>query len=798
MKSSAKGYDPGGCNAARPICLKRPPGEKALMTKKCKRLLDEKMTKNCKQLLDEKIVDGADYVPHERLKRPPGEKGEKALMVKKCKQLLDENIVDGADYVPHKRIQELLAYEQGSKIIDKRFKKKDKNDEEENCYAFDTAWLAVIKDVIHRVENMKETYNIESYKIDSTKESNNPPKPQIDDETADKLLEVMKEDMKKNTIDLLGIFTNIYEVAKKKWNCNDDNVCNSDTPFPENNDIASAIMRGFDRLIGDTGFIDFCNIMNGTQEQGEEEQEQVEKEGRSSSVRSTSTRRQSQQAPAVQQAPALQQASAVQQAPAASELTNTQMIDSLFNDIFKQVELLFKYVMVIMNPAADLTNAIREIREKITIEKIEKMNITEIIAEDFSTIISLFNAEEAAEAGAEIKGGGKVGNFFRGVGDFFWNNPLTRFLRLLIADFIGLILYVTIDLPLSAVIGLPHYLWSKIPIIGGPRLFIREYGMFGRRGRKIMNYNNLLMMVRKEILIILRCNNIRILKNDEHCKILVDNQKERWEKRKRVKEANLNRPSRFLGNRRIVVNPEGYGRAEAISELDRAREERERPLKEERARALKQERDEAAAAAAKRAEFKRYLDALKAGLNEPPPVYPNPSSLPKYERSGAHPYVEAPYMDVNAGNPNLPNRQPEYPRAMQSSERRRFGISNSEYDRQVLDLLKTRQAEEEEARLKELDRKEPGWREIERVRGIVGAMERRNAWNTPSPQEEIPQSLGSSYNSSNGGGKTLKRKQSIKRKAVRHIKRTTVKRSKHKRSKHKRSKHKRSIKKKPK
>jgi len=86
-------------------------------------------------------------------------------------------------------------------------------------------------------------------------------------------------------------------------------------------------------------------------------------------------------------------------------------------------------------------------------------------------------------------------------------------------------------------------------------------------------------------------------------------------------------------------------------------------------------------------------------------------------------------------------------------------------------------------------------KEIERARGIVGAMEQRNEWNQPSPQPSPPPegryssdySLGPSYNSSSGG-----RKKSITRKAVRHIKRTTVKRSKHKRSKHKRSKHKRS------
>ena len=282
------------------------------------------------------------------LKRPHG---KNKIMEKNCDASAPE------DYIPHDRIMELLAYER-NRVPDIR---NIMSNSEEHCYAFDTAWLTVITDVMHRIQALNPKSKLAgAEKIQPSKEE--------DEEARAKI----KEAFTSKKMDLVALFTSINEVAKQKWNYDTNTEkCSSPMASDESNAIATQIIEGLDRLITSDIFILFSQ---GEQiEAGEAEEDKVE------------AGEEEEEAAGEEEAAAGEEEEDEEEATAAivpkaldDETKIDHLVDSTVTSSLTNLEKLFEYVKVIMNPAADLSNAIRGNN----------------IEQEFNTIIGMFQVKQ--------------------------------------------------------------------------------------------------------------------------------------------------------------------------------------------------------------------------------------------------------------------------------------------------------------------------------------------------------------------------------------------------------------------
>jgi hypothetical protein len=124
---------------------------------------------------------------------------------------------------------------EGNQNIDERG-----DDNDENCYSFDTAWLTVIKDVIHTLEKMGEPLN-------------------MTEEQQKKIIESMNEVKSLPSLNIKDLFAQIIVVGKKKW-FNDEKVVMTEYECSSESDcIGAEIIKGMENLINSPGFDKYSN-----------------------------------------------------------------------------------------------------------------------------------------------------------------------------------------------------------------------------------------------------------------------------------------------------------------------------------------------------------------------------------------------------------------------------------------------------------------------------------------------------------------------------------------------------------
>ena len=106
-----------------------------------------------------------------------------------------------------------------------------KADKEQHCYPFDTAWLAVIKDIEKRLHLLTKTDIPSMIRDPAFKE---------------KMVKDLKKTPLNDSFNLTEIFTKIADVGKERWNC-------AKSPSP-GCDIANAIITGLDNFIKSESF----------------------------------------------------------------------------------------------------------------------------------------------------------------------------------------------------------------------------------------------------------------------------------------------------------------------------------------------------------------------------------------------------------------------------------------------------------------------------------------------------------------------------------------------------------------
>ncbi len=118
-----------------------------------------------------------------------------------------------------------------------------KADNEQTCYPFDTAWLAVIKDIEKRLHLLTKT-DIPSMIRDPA------------------LKEKMVNDVKtlNDSFNLTEIFTKIADVGRERWDCTTSPGC----------DIANAIINGLDNFIKSEGFKKLSDMLSDVTEDPQE------------------------------------------------------------------------------------------------------------------------------------------------------------------------------------------------------------------------------------------------------------------------------------------------------------------------------------------------------------------------------------------------------------------------------------------------------------------------------------------------------------------------------------------------
>jgi hypothetical protein len=160
------------------------------------------------------------------------------LKVPRGKGAIKENCSPKAvkEYRPIDALTYLSNYAiEGNQNIDERG-----DDNDENCYSFDTAWLTVIKDVIHTLEKMGEPLN-------------------MTEEQQKKIIESMNEVKSLPSLNIKDLFAQIIVVGKKKW-FNDDKVVMTEYECSSESDcIGAEIIKGMENLINSPGFDKYSN-----------------------------------------------------------------------------------------------------------------------------------------------------------------------------------------------------------------------------------------------------------------------------------------------------------------------------------------------------------------------------------------------------------------------------------------------------------------------------------------------------------------------------------------------------------
>lgn len=171
------------------------------------------------------------------------------------------------------------------------YKSKDKA-QDQHCYPFDTAWLAVIKDIEKRLHLLTKTDISSMIRDPAFKEQ---------------MVKDVKKTPLKDSFDLTEIFTKIADVGRERWDC-------ATSPSP-GCDIANAIITGLDNFIKSEGFKKLSDMLSDVTQNPQEMRKMLNE---------------------------------------AQKALSDDTIET--TDIMKRTETLFQLIRGIMNPVEDLTN----------------------------------------------------------------------------------------------------------------------------------------------------------------------------------------------------------------------------------------------------------------------------------------------------------------------------------------------------------------------------------------------------------------------------------------------------------
>jgi hypothetical protein len=185
-----------------------------------------------------------------------------------------------------------------------------KADKDQHCYPFDTAWLAVIKDIEKRLHLLTQT-DIPSMISDPA--------------FKEKMVKDFKKTPLNDSLNLTEIFTKISDVGKERWNC-------AKSPRP-GCDIANEIITGLDNFIKSEGFKKLSDMLSDVTQDPQEMRKMLNE---------------------------------TQKALSDDTIETT--------DIMKRTETLFQLIRGIMNPVEDLTNLADKDVERYFSDLINLMN----------------------------------------------------------------------------------------------------------------------------------------------------------------------------------------------------------------------------------------------------------------------------------------------------------------------------------------------------------------------------------------------------------------------------------------
>jgi len=203
--------------------------------------------------------------------------------------LFEEDCSDG----PYRPIDALTAILDNYKNRDNDFgDKTNKADKDQHCYPFDTAWLAVIKDIEKRLHLLTQTDIPSMIRNPAFKEQ---------------MVKDVKKTPLKDSFNLTEIFTKIADVGRERWDC-------ATSPSP-GCDIANAIITGLDNFIKSEGFKKLSDMLSDVTQNPQEMRKMLNE---------------------------------------AQKALSDDTIET--TDIMKRMETLFQLIRGIMNPVEDLTN----------------------------------------------------------------------------------------------------------------------------------------------------------------------------------------------------------------------------------------------------------------------------------------------------------------------------------------------------------------------------------------------------------------------------------------------------------
>ena len=189
------------------------------------------------------------------------------------------------------------------------YKSKDKA-QDQHCYPFDTAWLAVIKDIEKRLHLLTKTDIPSMIRDPAFKEQ---------------MVKDLKKTPLKDSFNLTEIFKKIADVGRERWDC-------ATSPSP-GCDIANAIITGLDNFIKSEGFKKLSDMLSDVTQNPQEMRKMLNE---------------------------------------AQKALSDDTIET--TDIMKRTETLFQLIRGIMNPVEDLTNLADKDVERYFSDLINLMN----------------------------------------------------------------------------------------------------------------------------------------------------------------------------------------------------------------------------------------------------------------------------------------------------------------------------------------------------------------------------------------------------------------------------------------
>jgi len=234
----------------------------------------------------------------------------------KNKSILFEQDCSDRPYRPINALTSILYnYEnRDNDLGDIIYKYEDEDKEQDqHCYPFDTAWLAVIKDIEKRLHLLTKTDIPSMLRDPAFKE-------QMVNEVKD-----LKKNPLNDSFNLTEIFTKIADVGRERWDC-------ATSPSP-GCDIANAILTGLDNFIKSEGFKKLSDMLSDVTQNPQEMRKMLNETQKS---------------------------------------LNDDVIEK--TDIMKRTETLFQLIRGIMNPVEDLTNLSDKDVERYFSDLINLMN----------------------------------------------------------------------------------------------------------------------------------------------------------------------------------------------------------------------------------------------------------------------------------------------------------------------------------------------------------------------------------------------------------------------------------------